>query len=893
MEPNNQNGSTGAALFRRFLLSEESASFREALLDIRLALNLATAIGTNIDPRDHAESARTVADTISQWAEVGEVDWAGATEWVSPEQPEGLDVLAYRARAGELLAFGAFLMTAGGGDPEQLATDITRIAFGVDPHSVLMGDYVGDPPLDIDPTKLPPDLDRIQEFLERTCVGGLLHAAARFGQVASNRPHTMVGAQITEVDPDHGCVDDEVVIHGMGFGARQLGHVTVMFTAQNGGCVPAQVVSWSETEITVKVPPNVGHGCVGLAEHPSGFEGIVEAAEQFAGELETCLGSMAVPAGDRIRGSAIKVAAAACPTCDDPHTRFAGGPPVVKSFTANGRTVAEIRPGGDITVAWDVEGAEEVHIESVLSVLPPLPEPFDPHAGSTKVDDIDLVDGTVGSWELAATNQCGTTKVTIDVVILGRKALIFSGGGAKGAFEVGTVLCLRHTAGVEFDIISGASVGALNAAKLAEDHHGPALAELEALWLGMQGPSDFYLERQWFQVLEPTIKSLFRTGSSNLGFEAGRMVASYASDKMLGALASAMGIPGLVYSIFTSLYPVTTGIIDLVRYYNAVKQALAAPSLFLFTPTENKINASIDPAKIAASGIELRITVVGLETGEALVIDQEGIMVDSGVRVPLRDAIRASASIPIAFPPVPLQGPHGTEQFVDGGVREITPVAQAVEAGAHRVYVVLLNPIRVDRAVGFSQPTMIKIAGRSVDMILDEAQRNDFSPPGLGFGVPTTVIAPTFLVHDTLFVDPGTISINMDYGYMRAYDEVVADPVDRMDMRQLSDEITATRLEIWAAEHWANGRLLAWLPRGQLVAAADPVALQNVRDLKRIVRTKVYQRIGASAPESVPANRAVWWQEWERHPWQPLNPSPWDRLISNLGTLNAVPRPPA
>jgi NTE family protein len=46
-------------------------------------------------------------------------------------------------------------------------------------------------------------------------------------------------------------------------------------------------------------------------------------------------------------------------------------------------------------------------------------------------------------------------------------ALILSGGGAKGAFQVGVEKYAREIKGYHWDIISGVSVGALNAGMLA------------------------------------------------------------------------------------------------------------------------------------------------------------------------------------------------------------------------------------------------------------------------------------------------------------------------------------------------------------------------------------------------------------------------------------------
>lgn len=53
------------------------------------------------------------------------------------------------------------------------------------------------------------------------------------------------------------------------------------------------------------------------------------------------------------------------------------------------------------------------------------------------------------------------------------------------------------------------------------------------------------------------------------------------------------------------------------------------------------------------------------------------------------DAVMASASIPQSMEPV-----HG--RYVDGGVREQTPLKQAIADGADEIYVLLCNPIKRD-----------------------------------------------------------------------------------------------------------------------------------------------------------------------------------------------------
>lgn len=56
-----------------------------------------------------------------------------------------------------------------------------------------------------------------------------------------------------------------------------------------------------------------------------------------------------------------------------------------------------------------------------------------------------------------------------------KTALILSGGGAKGAFQVGAEKYAREVKGYRWDLIAGVSVGALNGAMLAAHKYSPLL----------------------------------------------------------------------------------------------------------------------------------------------------------------------------------------------------------------------------------------------------------------------------------------------------------------------------------------------------------------------------------------------------------------------------------
>ena len=90
-----------------------------------------------------------------------------------------------------------------------------------------------------------------------------------------------------------------------------------------------------------------------------------------------------------------------------------------------------------------------------------------------------------------------------------RRALVLSGGGSKGAFEVGVLQRLMGDEQVDYDLLCGTSVGAINAAYLAQTPLGKpreAAARLRALWNTVTTEK---VRRQWFPFREAS--ALFKT----------------------------------------------------------------------------------------------------------------------------------------------------------------------------------------------------------------------------------------------------------------------------------------------------------------------------------------------------------------------------------------------
>jgi predicted acylesterase/phospholipase RssA len=217
-------------------------------------------------------------------------------------------------------------------------------------------------------------------------------------------------------------------------------------------------------------------------------------------------------------------------------------------------------------------------------------------------------------------------------------------------------------------------------------------------------------------------------------------------------------------------------------------------------PVRELVERNIDPDRIAASGIMMRIGAVGLESGELRYITEHGDMQTRDgdpldqPRVPLIEAVLASASIPLVFPPTKLNDEH----YVDGGVREILPLELAFNRlGAGHIFAVVASKPGVERVPDVGDKGLLELARRvTADIVPDETLRKEISPPR-GWGRRVTVIAPEIDVHDALTVDRTLIAASIDYGYMRAADVLLSLGPEQ---EAISTRIAALRMEIRALD---------------------------------------------------------------------------------------------
>jgi NTE family protein len=407
-------------------------------------------------------------------------------------------------------------------------------------------------------------------------------------------------------------------------------------------------------------------------------------------------------------------------------------------------------------------------------------------------------------------------------------AFAMSGGGSQGSFETGVLRFLYDDLKLRPAILCGSSVGSIIAAKLAEGDDPAtgrrAIDETEAIWRGLRSNDDMWLAEPWLEKL----RSQANWAAELRGRAAENGAAGSQARVVLRMLSEVVRHP-----------PETDGTLD------ALRQAMRARSLLSMAPVRELVETHIDPERVAASGITLRVGAVGLESGDLRYITETGEMHSRGgdpigqPPVPLTEAVLASASIPLVFPPTRLNDEH----YVDGGVREILPLELAFNRlGAGHIFAVVASTPGVERIPDVGDKGLLELARRvTADIVPDETLRKEISPPR-GWGRRVTVVAPDIDVHDALTVDRTLIAASIDYGYMRAADVLLSLGPEQ---EAISTRIAALRMEIRLLDGPITG---PFTPLPELPLATPDEIERQLRQARSELDVLVDQRREAGAP---------------------------------------------
>ena len=430
-------------------------------------------------------------------------------------------------------------------------------------------------------------------------------------------------------------------------------------------------------------------------------------------------------------------------------------------------------------------------------------------------------------------------------------ALVLGGGGSLGDFELG-VLQYLYSYNIRPQVVCGTSVGAINAAKLAEGEGAPEEGDrgfkgLQKIWLqDINSPSDMYVKEPAFAALPDDIQSAIE-------------------NQFVGS--AAVGL--LVGAIFETLFLGFFGFSDKSK----VEDFINSPALYNLSPIEGLARRRLSLDLISGSDIKLRMAMVSLETGTLKYTTESGtVLLDGEVPDPsiqpqlslIFDGMLASAALPGDF----RMRKIGNENFVDGGIRVNVPIKAALDLGATEIFAALPTPpLSIDSS--YDTKKFSDIWQRAPDIILDQQRRDQLFPRN-GLGVPVlNIIAPSVQVHGSRDIDPGLIRINSAYGYMRAYDNLSQqlEPNARPVLIALSDLIAGTRRDIWnlevkIADEFLNlQNPITFTPAGQGEIETDLLALRSLKN-----RLEGYVQCRRSiAAESLPSDADAWWLSWEQH----------------------------
>lgn len=188
-----------------------------------------------------------------------------------------------------------------------------------------------------------------------------------------------------------------------------------------------------------------------------------------------------------------------------------------------------------------------------------------------------------------------------------RRALVLSGGGAKGCFEVGAIKKLWDD-GYRPDIICGVSVGSINAVKLAEMRDESA-NDLIGLWRVLTNERNrVYYNGHYLKIFEKLLQKIGGAGVDTL-ISAG--IGSFLFN-LGGPLGSVFGTTAgaLIGNELSNLDEKT------IRLFNYAVTLLN--SMHSMEPLRNRLRENIDPARLleASNRVKLRLGITDLKTGQ-------------------------------------------------------------------------------------------------------------------------------------------------------------------------------------------------------------------------------------------------------------------------------------
>ncbi len=260
----------------------------------------------------------------------------------------------------------------------------------------------------------------------------------------------------------------------------------------------------------------------------------------------------------------------------------------------------------------------------------------------------------------------------------GGLGLVLSGGGARGAYQVGVLRILaREFPEIVPDILTGVSAGAINAAFLAarQETYQQKLDELAEMWSSL------------------SIDDVFRADMRDLAWRAVRWG---------GRLASGGKSP----------LPPAKSMVDTRPLREVLERELHAVDGAIHGINENLRKGWLRAFALTASSYTTGQSITWVQTREDCAMPSWERPLRKSSMCALRiDHVMASAALPFFFPAIEVDGAW----YGDGGIRLTQPLSPAAHLGAQRIIAVTTRYAKTreeaDRPAIVAYPPPAQVAG--------------------------------------------------------------------------------------------------------------------------------------------------------------------------------------
>lgn len=326
------------------------------------------------------------------------------------------------------------------------------------------------------------------------------------------------------------------------------------------------------------------------------------------------------------------------------------------------------------------------------------------------------------------------------------KWAVLSGGGSKGAFELGVICKLKELEPeLEYDGFAGTSVGALLSAMFSQGNLSEMCEFGKDVWFNkIKGNKSIWKQRlfKWLVLSGIVILVLF----------GGTIVAFFTSAPMwltavLGTLCLAsLSLPIIALKVVKSIYD--------------------------SSPLKKLVYKNFDPEKTKTTGKKLIVGAVSWKKGKYETADENNPNI--------KDWVLASSAFPLFLDNIKID----SSWYTDGGLRDTIPLKSAIEAGATDIDVVLASPVTFDE--DDNMPDLIGQLMRTLDIMNNEIFIADLVDVAeLHPEVKVRVFMPEkSLINDSLQFDPKTLRYMFEEGQKAALKPLTLQEVNDLISRR-------------------------------------------------------------------------------------------------------------